>query len=124
MDIENLYKAQEIFLFKACYALEKIHGCLEANTVVLTEEGEKTIQEICDSKYNGRVLSFDLTSGKQLFKKVISHSIGEDCEEWFEIALDDGRKIIATSNHRFWIEDMKCWREIGNLKIGDELKVT
>ncbi len=26
MHIENLYKAQEILLFKTCYALEKIHG--------------------------------------------------------------------------------------------------
>jgi len=26
MHIENLYKSQEIFLFKECYAMEKIHG--------------------------------------------------------------------------------------------------
>ena len=39
---------------------EKVHGCCDENTILITEDGEKTIKEICDTKYKGMILSFDV----------------------------------------------------------------
>ena len=122
--INNLYKDQTILSFKECYAMEKVHGCLNENTLVLTEnDGTKTIKEICDSEYKGKILSYDVEKSEKVFKKVTNHMITDETEDWYEIELDNGTTITATSNHKFWLPTLKCWRELKDLSINDILLI-
>ena len=43
-----------------CVVMEKLDGCCDENTILVTETGEKTIKQICESKYKGKVLGFDI----------------------------------------------------------------
>ena len=62
--IENLYKCQDILMFRECYATEKIHGCLESETQLETKDGIKTIKDICETKYVGKVKTYNLNTNK------------------------------------------------------------
>lgn len=122
MHIDNLYRDKTILMFRECYAAEKLHGCLDAESVLQTRDGKKTIKEICETHYKGMVLSFDFDKNKNIFAKVTGHSIGDETEDWYEITLEDGKKIIATSNHRFWLPELRCWRKLSDLSIGNVLE--
>jgi len=123
--IVNLYRpeAQTILLFKECYALEKIHGCLESETIIKTKDGDKTIKDICESKYSGKIKSFDLRKNKSVWKKIKAYSIGEETEDWLEICIENNKKIKATVNHMFWLPDLKCWRRADEIKEGDVVEI-
>lgn len=101
------------------YATEKLDGCLDGNTIIMTEIGEMKISEICNSSYRGKILSFDLEKNKYVFKKCLNTFIKPNNNDWYEIELEDGRKIKLTGNHRIWIEDQRCWRRADQLR-GDE----
>lgn len=93
---------------------DSILECLEENTLVKTNKGDKKIKDL-DSD-NDKVISFD---GKKLVESEF-HCFGEDIKDVYEIELEDGRKILATKNHRFFDENMKEIK-IKDLNIGDEL---
>jgi intein/homing endonuclease len=106
-------------LFRECYAMEKIHGCLESDTLIETKDGPKTIKEICDSKYVGKILSFDIKNNRLVWKKIRNHSVGEETKDWHEIQTENGIKIRVTGNHMFWLPKLQCWRRADKLQDGD-----
>lgn len=67
---------------KKFYIAEKIDGCLEGFTNIITPYGSRTIQELCEICYSGLVLSRDLYTGKNIFDTVINTSINNSdlCE--------------------------------------------
>jgi intein/homing endonuclease len=119
LHINNLYKDREILLFKECYAMEKIHGCLEESTLVETKDGVKTIKEICESEYSGNIKSYDFTSHKSCWKKITNHFINDEVEDWFEFELEDGEKLKLTGNHLVWLPNLACFRRADQLKADD-----
>lgn len=98
---------------------EKVHGCCDENTILITEDGEKTIKEICDTKYKGSVLSFDVDKEIVEFDKIVNHDIQENINNWFLIELEDGTEIKLTDNHRVYLPDLNCYRAVSELKEGD-----
>jgi hypothetical protein len=102
-----------------CYITEKVDGCLYENTLIITDSGEKTIKEICDSKYKGKVKSFDIELNEVIWDKISNHSIRPNNNDWYEIELYNGEKIKLTGNHRVWIPALNCYRMVKNL-CGDE----
>ena len=83
--IGNLYKDQEILLFKECYALEKIHGCLQKDQkVYIKNKGYIPIflVEIGDLilSYNEKNNIFEFS---KVLKKIIQNStMGNPNVEW------------------------------------------
>lgn len=98
---------------------EKLHGCCDENTILITEDGEKTIKEICDTKYKGMVLSFDVDKEIVEYDKIINHDIQENIDNWFLIELEDGTEIKLTDNHRVYLPELNCYRAVSEIKEGD-----
>jgi RNA ligase (TIGR02306 family) len=94
--------------------------CLSGNTIVNTEDGNMTIKEICEKKYTGKVLSYNPITDKNEMNYINSHSIQNNNNDWYEIELESGKKLIATGNHLIWLPDLKCYREVREL-IGNEI---
>ena len=98
-------------------------NCLDSETIIFTEDGEKTIKEICDTKYSGKVISYNEITNEFEFKQIINHSIIDPCEkdEWYEIELINGIKLILTSNHYVYLPLLSIYRKVSDLNEDDEI---
>lgn len=95
--------------------------CFEDKTSVLTEDGSKSIKEICETKYTGKVLSFDGISN--VFMKIIDHSIMPRKKGWVRITTKSGKILTVTKNHLIYLPKLCCYREAQELELGDILKI-
>lgn len=103
LHIDNLYKpvAQDILLFKKCYALEKIHGCLKSDTkVTMSDMSEKKIKDI---KKGDLVKSYSLASKSFVDSEVEAVIVQDktDLLPWYCVELANGKSIICTEDHPF-----------------------
>jgi hypothetical protein len=98
--------------------------CLSGDTVIITENGPKKIQEICETKYTGKVLCYDPVTDTDVWNLVNSYSIQKNVNDWLEIELETGEKIIMTCNHKVWMPDLLCYREAVDLTEGVFIKKT
>lgn len=91
--------------------------CLDGKTKIVTNKGIQSISSIHDNKNNLLVLSYNHSFDRYEFKKV-THSI---CLKGvlYEIKTNNGRKVIATSDHRFYSNGK--YKKLSSLKSGDEL---
>lgn len=99
MHINNLYKNQEILMFKECFALEKVHGCVHGGTLVLMADGSQ--KSICKLKDGDKILSYNLSSEKleedsveAMFCRPSNSSL-----TWYKLEFSDGRTLICTNDH-------------------------
>ncbi|MFW5438870.1 polymorphic toxin-type HINT domain-containing protein [Paenibacillus apiarius] len=99
---------------KAMEALAKCN-CFTAGTKVLTDEGEKPIEEI---EVGDKVLAKDDETGKMAYKEV-EWLFQRDVEETYNITVG-GEVITTTDEHPFWIVG-KGWVEAQHLVVGDVL---
>ena len=90
-------------------------NCFTAGTKVLTDEGEKNIEDI---KVGDKVLSKDEITGKEAYKEVTA-TFNHETDEIYRIHVGD-QIIESTFNHPFWV-DGKGWTFVKDLKIGDLL---
>jgi hypothetical protein len=100
--------------------LKKEDGCCHEDTTLITEDGEKTIREICETEYNGKVLSFDIENEELIYDDIITHSVKKNINNWFAIELEDGTTIKLTSNHKVWLPNLGCYRRVDELTEDDE----
>lgn len=105
--------------YSRAIALEKIDGCCDADSILETEDGPKTIREICEEKYCGKVRAFNLETEEECFTPVEGHSIQDNNNDWYEIELENGLLIRLTGNHKVYLPELGCYREVKNLQ-GDE----
>jgi hypothetical protein len=103
--------------------LEKLDGCCHESTILMTEDGEKTIQNICDNKYIGRVLSYDVEANSLVYDDIVAHSVKPNFNNWVEIELEDGKTITLTEIHKVWLPEFKCYRMVSELKEGDDFLI-
>lgn len=103
------------------YVTEKVDGCLSDCAVIDTEDGPKTIKEVCDIKYTGKIKSFDTEKEEVFWDDVVGHSIGSKSNDWYEIELENGTNITLTGNHKVWVPELNCYRRADLLKVGDLL---
>lgn len=96
-------------------------NCLDENTIVLTENGEKTIREICEEKYTGNILSFNIENNKQCWDKCQEHFIQNISDDWYEIELENGISIKLTGKHLVFLPKLNCYRQVCDLIENDEV---
>lgn len=99
LKINNLYKEQTILLFKECYALEKIHGCLHADSLINMSDG--TLKKIKNINKGDIVRSYDEEKQEFVNKEVNVVIIQEvtDFLNWHKITFDNDVEIICTEDH-------------------------
>lgn len=100
--------------------LEKIDGCCHEDTILITEDGEMTIREICETEYSGKVLSFDLETSEPVYDEIVEYSVKKNVNNWFEIELNDETTIKLTGNHKVWLPNLECYRRVDELTEDDE----
>ena len=100
---------------------EKPDGCLKYDTILETDDGLKTIQEICETQFTGKVKSYCIETNKVVWDSIIDHLIKEDSsKEWFEIETSCGKILNVTGNHKIYCSDLKIWKRVDELD-GTEL---
>lgn len=109
---DKAYDAKNVFkvVSKGC-------NCFTAGTKVLTDKGEKNIEDI---KVGDKVLSKDENNpnGKLAYKEVTALHRNQRDDI---IKLHVGKQIIETTdNHPFWV-DGKGWIFADELQVGDKL---
>jgi DNA-directed RNA polymerase beta subunit/intein/homing endonuclease len=83
------------------------YQCLDINETVLLSNGLKI--PIKDIKVGDEVVSFNPLKPNELTNtKVVDHFIILNCNPVFEIVLTSGKKIIATSDHKFMTNIAWC----------------
>lgn len=120
---DRIAKSTEILYKRPMIISEKLDGenCLDENTLIETEfDGTKTIRWLCENKYTGRVLTYNVDLECEEFQRILNWAIYDICDEWFELELEDGKIIILTGDHRVWLNDLKCYRKVKYLKPGDD----
>jgi len=106
--------------FVECF--EKRDGCLDESTLIETEEGVKTIKEICETNYGGIITGYDENSGCFIQTQIEGLSIKESSNSiWYEIELENGVKLKLTDNHRVWSDSRCCYIRVSDLTIGEDI---
>jgi len=101
-------------------------GCLDEKTIIyghnktlgeLFLDGNKFIKTISLAKAKGNV-------GSYFFVESTSEIIPSGKKEVFEIELDNGNKVIASSDHIFFKQEKNSFKEerLNNLKDGDYIR--
>ncbi|MBP2000771.1 RHS repeat-associated protein [Paenibacillus shirakamiensis] len=90
-------------------------NCFTAGTKVLTDNGEKNIEDI---EVGDMVLSKDEVTGEVAYKEVTA-TFNHKTDEIFKIHVG-GQTIESTFNHPFWVYG-KGWTFVKDLKPGDLL---
>lgn len=95
--------------------------CLGGDTEVETPTGCKKIKDIT---IDDEVLSLNHETNEVEFKRVIdTHNMSRKNSGWFKVTLKSGKTIMATHNHKIWIENLSCYRNVEDLKNGDKVKI-
>jgi hypothetical protein len=117
MEDISVFENQEVII------CEKLDGenCLDGNTIIVTEDGPKTIKWICDTKYSGKVLSYNVDTEEKEFQKIINWQTLENNKDWYQIEIETGETLILTSNHYVYLPELKCYRQVKDLKEDDEI---
>lgn len=100
---------------------EKLHGCVKWDTEVETlENGKLTIKEIVDNKLNVKIKAYNIETDEIVYVPIDDYYAIQDEGQWYEIELEDGRTITITGNNPVWLPELKCYRNVEDLK-GDEI---
>jgi hypothetical protein len=103
--------------------LEKLDGCLAADTLVQTPYGEMTMKEVCSSDHDIPVMGYDHETGKDVWAQVQGTSVKESIDNWYRITLDDGRTIELTDNHKVWCVNKEQYLTVLDSEDGDEVRL-
>lgn len=96
---------------------DKDNHCITGDTTISTVNGEKRIDEIVNTE--GIVYCYDIENRKIVTSKYFDCRLTRKNVEVFEIELEDGRYIKATSEHL--ILTNKGWKMLKDLKIDDSI---
>lgn len=96
---------------------QSIYFCLDGDTIISTEFGDKKIKDLIDC--NIRVKSID-NSGNTVLSDVCTVKETAESYDEYEIELEDGSVIKCTPNHRFMLKD-GSYKEAKDLTCDDDL---
>lgn len=103
---------------------QKVHGCVEANTVINTDIGNKTIKEIVDNKLNCKILALNIKENRKEYVKIDQYYLKPNDGEWYEIELENGQTIKITGNNPVWLPELQCYRRVDELSENDLLLIS
>lgn len=121
-DLESFKKYHKLFNEGERVILtEKIHGCLHADTLISTDEGNLPIKKIVEDHMKVNVKSFNHTTEETEYQPITDWMETESSEEteWYEIVLENGIILKLTGNHRVWLPELGCYREVSELTKND-----
>ena len=105
------------------YVTAKLHGCVEANTLIETDLGNKTIKEIVDSKLECKIKAFNILTNQIVFVPIDDYYFKANDGDWYEIELEDGSKITITGNNPVWLPELNNYVKVENLKENDSFLI-
>jgi hypothetical protein len=120
LHIDNLYKNVDILLFKECYAMEKIHGCVWFRTKVLMASGEeKPIKEL---KAGDFIISFDENDQKFKPARIKDVIVQKKVPTlaWYRLIFSNGRRLTCTEDHPILTKN-RGWIEAKDLEETDDI---
>lgn len=95
--------------------------CVSGDTIVETENGEKSIKDVVNGN-DKLILSFNDETGELELQEIEDRWCKDTESDWVEIVTDSGRKLKITTNDHIKLSN-GAYREVRNLKIGDEIVV-
>ena len=102
----------------------KLHGCVDGSTIINTlEYGDKTIKEIVENRLQCKIKSYDIENKEVVYVSIDDYYLLKNDGEWYEMELEDGRKILITGNNPVWMPTLNCYRRAEELKVGDTLLI-
>lgn len=120
--IQNMKGVLQKYADEKVVITAKMEGqsCVSSDTLVDTEDGLKTIKELVDSNFSGKVWSMNDAGEKELKEVEKCHCLENDEKtEWYELETEDGRKLKITGNDMVYLPELKCYRRVDQL-IGNE----
>lgn len=111
-------------------ATEKIHGCLQANTMIYLADGsKKSIKDIVDHKLDVELLAFDNDKKEMTTTRVKNWFNNGSTNDWYNLTftrkgLNRGNSfgsIKATANHKFYNLKRGEYVRLDELKVGDKV---
>ena len=93
--------------------------CISGSSILNTDRGDFTIEEICESKETFKVKSYNTSTDTVEYKEIIGKSIKSNNNDWYEIELEDSTKVILTSEHPVYLPKLNCYRQVKDLKSDD-----
>lgn len=120
--IQNMKGALQKYADEKVVITAKMEGqsCVSSDTIVDTEDGPKTIKELVDSNFSGKVWSMNDAGEKELKEVEKCHCLENDEKtEWYELETENGRKLKITGNDMVYLPELKCYRRVDQL-IGNE----
>jgi len=100
------------------FTLEETN-CLQKNTLIITNLGKKTIEEIVNNKEKLKVLTFNEEKEKLEWKEIKDY-FNNGKKELLKIELEDGSFLKCTKEHKIYTKN-RGWVEAKNLNEEDEL---
>lgn len=98
----------------------KLHGCVERNTIINTlEHGDLIIGEIVDKKMKCHIKAYDTDINEIVYVPIDNFYTIPNDGEWYEIELENGKKITITGNNPIWLPELGVYRRVDELN-GDE----
>ncbi len=96
-----------------------IEGCLDKQTIIKTKDGDKRLKDI----KNGFAVVKAFDFKKHEIVNTPAFVIDSGRKHIFEVELENGKKVLATSDHKFFIEKCKkiVERRLKKIKVGDKL---
>ena len=102
----------------------KIHGCVDESTIINTIEfGDITIKEIVDNKIDCHIKAYNTETNSIEYVSIDDYYLLKNDGVWYEIELEDGRKLKITGNNPVWLPDLQCYRKTEELNVGDTLLI-
>ena len=102
----------------------KLHGCVDAETIINTDHGDFTIKDIVDNKLPYKIKAYDINDNKIIYVDIDQYYTIPNDGDWYEIELEDGRKLVITGNNPVWLPKLNCYRRTDELTIGDIVLVS
>jgi len=104
-DPENFLKIKETLTrigIASKHEKKLYQSCLPGNSTIITEDGNKTIKEIVDSKYTGKVLSIN-SSGQLEWNHITDHFCREnENKRWVDLIgtkMVSSKRLVCTEDH-------------------------
>lgn len=101
----------------------KYDGCISGDSVILTSNGNKEIQQIVKEWHLNKdeyVLSFDFEQNSLVFNKVLDVLNTQTTKNWLQIEFENDSTIKMTEDHELYTIN-RGWIQAKDLTIGDDI---
>jgi hypothetical protein len=95
----------------------KVDTCFAPGTPVHTPGGPRAIESL---SVNDEVLAWDDREGRTVVRRVLA--VNQGVSDWMIDVRIGTTRILATSQHPFWLAEERAWRGASDLRRGDVLR--